>query len=289
MFDSSAGGIDPGAEEVALIASAIAGKNATTFISSMAGLLTIILGWWSILVEVFLRYDFGERYFSWVRFIMAASILSVISYLAYYTAIIGRDPDAGFSVPLTLFTVAFLIAGGIQRWRIRLRYLAGEPWHSKSTGVPRLYEWTGIDDWSLYLWWEPILCFVAAFLVGFFVEPLTGWVIGIGAFSLLTKNQIFYYAQRARILDLIDARLESQFYNEEASKKPKQQTAGISNVPVIWPKFVPAPAGIEDLQKTVNATLGKTPPPPPAAGSPSPVPDDLAKTIADTMKPDDKD
>ncbi len=96
-----------------------------------------------------------------------------------------------------------------------------------------------------------------------------------------------YYQQRGRILDLIDARLESIYYNEQAYGKPKEDIAGMSVMQVIWPKLPPAPRGLDDIKRTVDAAVGGTPPPP-APIVPVGSTTDFEATIAGTLNTDNK-
>lgn len=128
------------------------------------------------------------------------------------------------------------------------------------------------------------LCLFFAFLISRF-DGITGFVIGVGAVSLLIKNHMVYYQQRGRILDLIDARLESIYYNEQAYGKPKEAIAGLSVMQVVWPKLPAAPDRPEDIEKTVNAAIGGKPP---ASAPIATLVDtaDFEATITDTLNRD---
>lgn len=284
---SAGGSVDPGAGEASYILSATM-PGVANFFTIVFNIMIIVLGWWSILVEVFLRYDFGERYLSWLRLFFAFGILLNTGWwLRFFSAIGGGD---GAPAIFQLFVLAVFILSILHRVRIWLRYQNGTAWHSMSFGTSRLSSLNlpviGSDDWTLYRWYEPFLCLVLALIISR-LDQTTGIVIGIGSIALLLKNHMVYYQQRGRILDLIDAKIESIYYNEAAYQKPKADIAGMAVVKVVWPKLPAAPSSVGDIAQTVNAALGKAPPPPPpAASSPSPTPDDFAATIAKTMQAD---
>ena len=50
-----------------------------------------ILGWFSITIEAFLRYDFGERYYTKWNFIIGIWVLGYFSFCLLYTSPSPRD------------------------------------------------------------------------------------------------------------------------------------------------------------------------------------------------------
>ena len=51
-------------------------------------ILTILLGWMSVTVEVFLRKDFGERYLNWLRLWLGGWMLF---FYAFFTMTTGNN------------------------------------------------------------------------------------------------------------------------------------------------------------------------------------------------------
>lgn len=282
---STSGGVDAGAEEAGYIFSSAMPETAQ-LLSTVFNIIIIVLGWWSILLEVFLRYDFGERYLSWLRLFFAYSLLS---WLVFFPAVFNSALAIQGAPFFKVFSVAFILFSLNHRLRIWLRYQHGIPWHSMSFGTSWLAALNlpviGKDDWTLYRWYEPALCLLISFVIGRF-DGTTGFVIGAGSLVLLLKNHMIYYQQRGRILDLIDARLESIYYNDAAYGKPKEAVAGISVMKVVWPKLPPAPAGLDAIAETVNTALGGNTPSSPQPSGPSAGSVDFAATIAETLKSD---
>jgi hypothetical protein len=276
----SSGGVDPALRETGYIISAVAPGTAQ-LLSAIFNIAVIMLGWISVVWEVFFRYDFGERYLSWLRLFFAYAMISTLWWIYALLNPSGiRRSDSLF-----VWSVVFFIGFSVyHRIRIWLRYQNGIPWHSMSFGTSRLSDLNlpviGNDDWTLYRWYEPIICFILAFVLGR-LDPIAGFVGAIAAFALLIKNHMVYFQQRGRILDLIDARLEAAFYNEAAYQKRKEDIAGIAVMKVVWPKMPDVPAGMEAINETVRSTLESEKPAPPPPPSPSQFvpPADYAKTI----------
>lgn len=55
------GSVDPGLQEVYHILQTVSPQQ-MKILSALSSVAIIFLGWFSIIVEVFLRHDFGQRY-----------------------------------------------------------------------------------------------------------------------------------------------------------------------------------------------------------------------------------
>jgi hypothetical protein len=264
-------GVDPGAQEAGIIF-AVAAPGVAQAISTFSNIFIIVLGWWSIIPEVFLRYQFGERYLTFLRVSFAGIILYVVHKLTDYWAFTIGSGSLGTSVvnpyafprdPLwSIFVLGFIVLTINHFVQIWLRHKRQESWHSRSFGISRLegvpFPLFGGDDWVLYRFYEPALCLILTFIIGRF-DNVTSTVLGIGTFALFIKNNLVYFQYRAITLDLVDAKIESSYYNEAAERKPKAKTAGISVVSVVWPKMPAAPGSIDDIEKTVQEAQAKKP------------------------------
>lgn len=71
----NSGGVDPAAREAGYILSATM-PGAAQILTTIVNIIIIVLGWWSVLLEVFIRYDFSEHYLSWLRLFFAYVLLS---------------------------------------------------------------------------------------------------------------------------------------------------------------------------------------------------------------------
>jgi hypothetical protein len=277
--EGNSGGVDPGMREAGYILSSTM-PGVAQFFAIVSNIFIIVLGWWSILVEVFLRRDFGERYLSWLRLLFAFGILTTIWRVTQFFTFWGIPIFSSTpSTILSLFTVGFVICSAMHRLGIWLKNKKGEAWHSRSFGTSRLaalnLPFIGTDDWMFYRLYEPLLCLLLAYIISHF-DIVAGFIIGVSSVALLLKNNLVYLQQRGRILDLIDAKIEGIFYNEQAYGKPKQDVAGISVVKVVWPKLPPAPSSLDDIETTVNSALRNNPAGTPATNGKAEAPRDSA-------------
>lgn len=289
---------DIGAEEADYIFAAAA-PGVAQAVTTISNVCVIVLGWWSMILEVFLRYEFGERYLTFVRMFFAGTILFVIHKITdYWTFSYGGEAFGGtvvnpYAFPhdtlWSWFVLGFFLLTANHFVQIWLRNKRQESWHSRSFGISRLegIPLPGGNDWALYRFYEPAFCFIITLIIGR-VDNVTSFVVGIGTAALFLKNNLLYYQYRSISLDLLDAKIESEYYNAAAEGKPKEKTAGMSVVRVVMPKMPAAPNSMEDIEKTVQEAQAKKPRP--ASPSTRHGGDDLdfSDTISDTLKHKDK-
>ncbi len=252
----SSGGIDPGNQETAYIANAIM-PGAMQAVTTISNILLIVFGWLSVSVEVFIRYDFGERYLSVMRLFLAGFMMVTLFVLSSaFSATVTFGRTSGPVNLFYIFFIAYIVLAIIHRLKIWLRYQRRIPWHSFSFGTSRLSALNlpviGHDDWTLYRWYEPILCLVLGWILLRIDRNLGNWII-VSSIALFMKNQMVYFHQRSRILDLIDAQIEGTYYNAAAFGESKSNAAGIAVVKAIWP-VLPKKSPF-DSAKTVSETM----------------------------------
>lgn len=224
-------------------------------------ILIIILGWVTVSVEVFVRHEFGERYLSWLRLYCAYSIIGVTMAIPMLISVMVAD---GTMIPYFSYVLAFIGLSLYHRWRIRQRNLDGIQWHSKSFGMSHLHSpqaekitfgLFALDDWSTYRFFEPLGCFLVGFVCWYISSILGVWIM-VASFALLIKNQIVYYKQRGRFLDILDSQIESQYFRPAAKGETKDTTAGFTVLPVSKnPIFANE---ILDIGATVEETLSQS-------------------------------
>lgn len=248
-------------QKVSAVSSLIMGSVAQ-YLQLFTELTIMILGWLSISLEVLIRKEFGERYLSIIRFFVAISVAGIFKLMV---ALFG-----GFSWLTWLFGWLVFIFFIRHRLRIMKRHKHRIIWHSMSFGISR-FEWilnlarkfkvpiiSQWNDWTLYRWIEPGY----GFLLGAFLWPLDeglAFYILVSTFCLFVKNQMVYYEQYNRFLDILDARIEAQYYQEAENGRPKQKTAGYSIVsfPTEMPLAAPVGQNAPDIAATVSETLGR--------------------------------
>lgn len=119
-----------------------------------------ILGWFTVTIEVFLRHDFGERYYNKLNFLAGflvlgfwALIIGGISSLIGQAAIPLPGPRGeavggavgslgGFSFGIFFFWLGYVVLGILHFIRIWWRNRTNQPIHSLDPGKSRL-EWLG--------------------------------------------------------------------------------------------------------------------------------------------------
>lgn len=213
-------------------------------IKTIYTLFMIFLGWNTLTLEVFSRRNFGERYITLLRLVLAWITLSTYRFffVLFFTlsnfsisgSMFGGGPSLNLSATTPLFTMftygmaaCTLFHLGHIFWRNR----QGIAWHSQSFGVSWL-SFLPIDDWKLYRFVEPALFILIGYFLSSGIDRLTGvWLMFAGA-CLFLKNQMAYAEERGRFLNMIDARIESTHLQEAQQGKPKQETAGFTVMPV---------------------------------------------------------
>lgn len=250
-------------------------------IKNISNLIFILLGWVSVTVEVFTRHGFGERYLTPLRCIMAWMALRVFLWFpnieryfrSYLNPFAGEEPfliaQAG-----NLFANAFILMCVVHLIRIWVRNnVEGKSWHSFSFGISNLdllIPWLerlpgvrqGGGDWLLYRIIEPVLVLFFAWIVYKF-NGVMGWWFYLGGIALFLRNNLVYSNERSRYLDILDARIESHYFNQlqemqGGNYRSKRETAGYSVVPV--PPRILKELRATDIEATVAEMMGSVTP-----------------------------
>ena len=241
--------------ELNYVASSLA-PNTWHPLMAISQIAMMVMGWLSVTLEVFVRRDFGERYLSWLRLFLGYLIMDMITLIPRIIFSMIPFMSGPTIATSSLFMKAFFIMGAYHQWRIWQRNRQGIAWHSASFGVSR-FTALPVSDWVLYRFVEPGICLVAGFIIKT-VDPVMGiWVIA-ASISLFIKNQMVFNDQRARLLDIIDARIESAAMKGALEGKPKQETAGFSVMAV--PEMNLIDESIPDIAATVTATMNSAQP-----------------------------
>lgn len=214
-------------------------------------LAIIIMGWFAISVEVFLRHTFGERYLNILRVFLAAFAMGLVVFGAQVGgalgSLYGERPNAlqaagGFlgGVVLQFVYWGFLGFSAYHLWQTYQRNKRGERWYSHSFGISRLSFLIGrrvtagpvdftINDWTLYRFVEPGLIWACSFIGGFLSGTL-GFFLFLAAVTMFIKNNYLYSQARGRILDMMDAEIERDYLTQAMQGTDKRQTAGFTLV-----------------------------------------------------------
>lgn len=206
-----------------------------------------LLSWMATSWEVFLRRDFGERYFSWLRASLCGLLL--VSYLSFFAMVQQSTPrTVVYAVFIWLVGAASLAQLARIWWRTMIER---QLWHSMCFGVSwftvifqRLNLWAlqqpmirpiaealPVDQWFLYRFIEPAIA-IALSLPVLALDPVLGCWMLFAAMSLAVKNMFTYQEMRNQIMDLIDAQIEKVAVPAALAGWSQQHTAGISLVSV---------------------------------------------------------
>jgi len=230
----------------------------------------IVLGWISVTLEVPIRREFGERYLSWTRVFLAWFAMGFFDFAREIPGLVrGMIPFSQRTFVDHLhpwFWQGFIVLYLIHRLRIWHRKRQGIQWHSQSFGIswleflpwellahiPLVGRYIVIDDWTLYRWIEPGVCFLAGLAIRQFSPATSSWIL-LASVALFIKNQLVYFATLGRFLDVIDARIEAANLTGALSGRSKRDTAGFSVVAV--PQGDGLVKSTPDIAATIKATL----------------------------------
>lgn len=213
--------------------------------------------WYSI---VLMRYRFGERRFGliWIvsgfvftflyqkiflfvrDMIFGGGLISSIvgAGLQMFGSVSRHAPVNQSSMLLKIHAYAFLILGVIHYVSILKRNIKGEKWHSRSTGISRLYNlyrkqrsrlperFRNFKDYHFMMYVEPLFVFSLGFLV-MRIDDVYGWFLIFSSAGVFYKEQIARHETRRRLLDYVDAEIENERLIS-ASKGEEVEHAGIT-------------------------------------------------------------
>lgn len=207
-------------------------------------ILKVLLFWASGTIVPFIRYEFGERYFTVTRVLMGYLFIRIALGFVTLRNMLSVIPGIG-SLPYEV---------GINRWyvlsftalsiwhlaMIRLRNHRGREWYSQSPGISWLewvIPWSGyrITEGALYRFIEPGVCFfVAWFILPIFMQGgsfTRNWLM-FASVGLFMFNNMNFNTRRNRMLDLMDGEIESRYFiqmregKHGGAPRPKAETAG---------------------------------------------------------------
>lgn len=95
----------------------------------------VILGWFTITVEAFLRYDFGERYYSPGNVFIGFTIVSGVAFAGTIGALVSESGVNSWSLWLLISYLGFSF---FHLWMIWVRRRTGRPYHSLFAGISHL-------------------------------------------------------------------------------------------------------------------------------------------------------
>lgn len=193
---------------------------------TMAGLAYMAASWFSVTIEVFLRYRFGERYLQ-----VMGSFVGFFIFMSYIFKglLTPWGEGGGFSIlSLIVMSVFFVLTLWHQR-DIAVRRKKGIRWHSRSSGVSwGFWKVLSKNPATVQMYLEPIFCYILGAIVIFIDQDLSIWLM-VCSVSLFVRGQIEYTHARNRFLDTVDAAIESeQLTAAMVDLKPPEETEGLN-------------------------------------------------------------
>lgn len=184
---------------------------------TLIALLLFIFGFFSRTVEVFIRKDFGERYFSYTRLVMSFALINFFTFMSSTVNPLTRG--IVISGGLLGFSYLFLAVGGYHKFVMIMRAYRGDySIHSYEFGTQwaiweRLFPRDGFFQKMFpvftYRFVEPaFVFFVGAVIAGF--DTALGQYIMFSAFCLFMGMLTFYRMELTRFLDQNDAQLVAE-------------------------------------------------------------------------------
>jgi len=188
--------------------------------------LVLFMGLFSFPLEVFVRWNFGERYLTILRFFLGGAVLfgcymiaaawSGVPHLARFGEMPGPPTIEGTYIVLNcLFTILWIAHKAMIGWRNHRRIR----WHSRSSGASLLL-WLPFRDriggqYYIQLFVEPLLALAAG---GILWQARSGRPLALflllAGLALLLKGIFAHVQFRGKMLDAIDQHLEGRGFDE---------------------------------------------------------------------------
>lgn len=147
-------------------------------------------------VEMLIHYRIGERYLTFVSYLLGAFVVSLTQLL--------HEPMSH------LFSGMYTIAIVVHWWMIKRRNKRGIRWHSRSMGLSwPIFDRLKQNHWRVYQIVEPGMIGIVG-LIMLKTGNDFGWYLIAAAACIVVKTAMFYAAERAKILDAIDQQIESE-------------------------------------------------------------------------------
>lgn len=215
-------------------------KRSNAFKEGLLAFFLAFCSWPRLLLEVFIRKNFGERYFSFSTAMTVAFILALLPliYLEGYSRIARSSEDMTF---ITHFTTWYVYLAGFlymcfQR-REEIKHLPSVfdfGRFSLSTGEihPRFREVTfnGVpaDIRTIEIWLEPLPFAIVSFVLWFMGQPI-GFIIFLSSIFYSLSYAGAYHQGDHFIMDKIDEMIcNEEMVNSFVEGRDASQTRGVS-------------------------------------------------------------
>lgn len=207
-------------------------EHGAGFIKNVVAIIMLLFYWSATHTTILCRHSFGIRYISITRFLVAGIMTSLIRFPI--TLMFG-----GVGILDYVWMWSITSAYVIHYWQARKRLRNKETlWHSNSFGISHFEPLLGklakrfnhlpfpqLDDYFLHRVAEPFAFFLLALLIRPF-DLSVSYIIMFGALGHLIHANLSYSHLQGRLLDIIDAQIESRFFQISMDGAHKSTTAG---------------------------------------------------------------
>ncbi|MEQ9300443.1 MAG: hypothetical protein RIF33_17855 [Cyclobacteriaceae bacterium] len=224
------------------------GKRDNIILDLIVGILGVIGHYTAMIVEVFFRKRFGERYFTLGTVFWVFLILFLIANNPRILMVlpISFMPPADFDYPLMIFAFAFLVRGVMQRLEISKygsTYRLDRFSLSQGEFLPFFYERMNtklvgieVNSRTIQILFEPVVPIILGIvLVQIDFTFMLGTILLITGLTMMARQFARVQGGREAVLDIIDQRLVAM---DKASilldRKSGSETHGIT-LPVALP------------------------------------------------------
>lgn len=191
-----------------------------------------LIGQFAKTIVVFLRQDFGARYFNVSDFLgsMATFAVYTFLFLMFFAGKTGNKRPGDNSddgTILGLFFLGFIAMSIYHQYIASRRERSGRRWHSRYAGTSFFSFLYPTDIYIVQRYIEPILAVIAGYAAyNYLNQPLGLWLVFAGL-CLGAIEQFQAARSRNRLLDAIDAQIEAQNLGAAlAGNKTAEETEG---------------------------------------------------------------
>lgn len=169
--------------------------------------ILFILSLFTFPVEVFIRKNLGERYFTLPKVLLGFVFLNL--YTLFVGGLLGRS-----SILIGLVLLAYLVLCAMHAWAIRKRKKAKRLCHSRYLGDSlrfwqKLPIYEKIGQYGVQRWLEPS-ALIGLGVVFFFITKFWGVFLLFSGFALFLKHYAIHREFVSHLLNTIDKRIEGE-------------------------------------------------------------------------------
>ncbi|MCA9304974.1 MAG: hypothetical protein KDA16_00445 [Phycisphaerales bacterium] len=172
----------------------------------------LLLHMFSVPIEVFFRWRFGERHLTLMSIVSGALILGVMTKLFKPGPYDNRPESVAGYFAIAFFFV--IVAHAAEMSYRRKKHIL---WHSRSPGLS-IIPWHKIPGFSyespVWRLIEPAAIFALGYWIATRRHDPFGWYLVGGSVAMWFKTEIIYSAKYNKVLDLQDQRIEADIANQ---------------------------------------------------------------------------